>query len=67
MFSSGVSDPSSVVLDEDIEFPAKHEVIRTAQIKNPTILESVLEPIMNFSGRVWSGIGLKNTSQLVSK
>ena len=43
VFDSSVSDPLSVVLDEDIEVPAKHEILRIARIKNPTISESVLE------------------------
>ncbi len=51
VFDSCVSDPLAVVLDEDIEVPAKHEVLQTARVRNPTISESVLEPNMDLSGR----------------
>ena len=51
VFDSCVSDPLAVVLDEDIEVPAKHEVLQTARVRNPTISESVLEPNMNLSGK----------------
>ncbi len=51
VFDSCVSDPLAVVLHEDIEVPAKHEVLQTARVRNPTISESVLEPNMNLSGK----------------
>ena len=41
---SAISDPTSVTLCEDIEIPAKHEIIQTACIKGPFIDESILEP-----------------------
>jgi hypothetical protein len=51
VFDSSVSEPSAVVLDEDIEVPSQHEVFQTARVKNPTISESVLEPNMTLSSR----------------
>ena len=51
MFDSTVSEPLAVVLDEDIEVPAKHEIVQTARIRNPTISESILEPNMKLSGK----------------
>ena len=47
IFDSSVKDPSTVVLEEDVEIPGKHEVFQTARIKNPVISESVLEPNMS--------------------
>jgi hypothetical protein len=44
VFDSTVSEPLAVVLDEDTEVPAKHEIFQTARIRNRTISESVLEP-----------------------
>ena len=44
VFDSTVSKPLAVVLDEDTEVPAKHEIFQTARIRNPTISESVLGP-----------------------
>ena len=51
VFDSSVSDPLSVVLDEDIEVSAKHKILQIAGIKNPTISESVLELNMKLSGK----------------
>ena len=51
VFDSTVSEPLAVVLDEDIEVPAKHEIVQTARIRNPTISESILEPNMKLSGK----------------
>ena len=44
---SAMSDPTNVTLCEDIEIPAKHEIIQTACIKGPFIDESILEPNSN--------------------
>jgi hypothetical protein len=44
VFDSTVSEPLAVVLSEDIECPAKHEIFQTARIRNRTISESVLGP-----------------------
>ena len=44
VFDSTVSEPLAVVLDEDTEVPAKHEIFQTARIRNRTISESVLGP-----------------------
>ena len=51
VFDSNVPDPSAVVLDEDIEVPAQHEVFQTARVKNPTISESILEPNMTLPSK----------------
>ena len=51
VFDSTVLEPLAVVLDEDIEVPAKHEIFQTARIRNPTISESILEPNMKLSGK----------------
>ena len=44
LFDSTLSDPQAVVLEEDLVVPAKHEVVKTGRIRNPTLNESVLEP-----------------------
>ena len=48
-FDSTLSDPLAVVLEEDLVVPAKHEVVQTGHIRNPTLNESVLEPNVNLS------------------
>jgi hypothetical protein len=53
VFYSTVSESLAVVLDEDIEVPAKHEIFQIARIRNPTISESILEPNMKLSGKVF--------------
>ena len=49
VFDSTGTDPLGVVLDEDLVVPAKHEVFKTARVRNPTLNESILEPNMNLS------------------
>ena len=49
LFDSTLSDPLAVVLEEDLVVPAKHEVVQTSRIRNPTLNESVLEPNVNLS------------------
>ncbi|CAB4001479.1 Hypothetical predicted protein [Paramuricea clavata] len=44
VFDSTLSEPLAVVLDEDIEVFAKHEIFQRARIRNRTISESVLGP-----------------------
>ena len=51
LFDSTLTDPLGVVLDEDLAVPAKHEVSKTARVRNPTLNESILEPNMNLSGK----------------
>ena len=51
LFDSTIADPLAVVLDEDLVIPARHEVFKTAQVRNPTLNESILEPNMNLSGK----------------
>ncbi|CAB4038014.1 Retrovirus-related Pol poly from transposon [Paramuricea clavata] len=46
-----LADPLGVVLDEDLVVLAKHEVFKTARVRNPTLNESILEPNMNSSGK----------------
>ncbi len=46
-----ITDPLAVVLDEDLVIPARHEVFKTARVRNPTLNESILEPNMNLSGK----------------
>ena len=67
VFDSSVSDPSAVVLDEDVEVPAEHEVFQTARVRNPTISESVLEPNMTLSskGVLVARVVVKPTEQRV--
>jgi hypothetical protein len=57
LFDSTIVDLPGVVLEEDIVVPAKHEVFKRARVRNPTLNESVLEPNMNLSGKVflWRG------------
>ena len=49
LFDSTLSDPLAVVLEEDLVVPAKHEVVQTGRIRNPTLNESVLGPNANLS------------------
>ncbi|CAB4013729.1 Transposon Ty3-G Gag-Pol poly [Paramuricea clavata] len=58
LFDSTIADLLGVVLDEDLVVPAKHEVFKTARVRNPTLNESILEPNMNFSGKGTSPIKL---------
>ena len=51
LFDLTLTDPLGVVLDEDLVVPAKHEVFRTARVRNPTLNESILEPNMNLRGK----------------
>ncbi|CAB3986622.1 Transposon Ty3-G Gag-Pol poly [Paramuricea clavata] len=51
LFDSTIADTLGVVLDEDLVVPAKHEVFKTARVRNPTLNESILEPNMNLSGK----------------
>ena len=51
LFDSTLTDPLGVVLDEDLVVPAKHEIFKTARVRNPTLNESILEPNMNLSGK----------------
>ncbi len=51
LFDSTIADPLAVVLDEDLVIPARHEVFKTARVRNPTLNESILEPNMNLSGK----------------
>ena len=41
---SSVKDPSTVVMEEGVKIPGKHEVFQMVHIKNPVIYESVIEP-----------------------
>ena len=51
LFDSTLTDPLGVVLDEDLVVPAKHEVFKTARVRNPALNESILEHNMNLSGK----------------
>ncbi|CAB4011611.1 Retrovirus-related Pol poly from transposon [Paramuricea clavata] len=51
LFDSTIAGPLGIVLDEDLVVPAKHEVFKTARVRNPTLNESILEPNMNLSGK----------------
>lgn len=51
LFDSAIVDPLGVVLDEDVVVPAKHEVFKTARVRNSALNESILEPNMNLSGK----------------
>ena len=51
VFDSSLTDPLAVDLDQDVEIPAKHEVLQAAQIKKNIIAENVLEPNMSLTGR----------------
>ena len=51
VFDSSVSYLSAVVLDEDIEVPARHEVFQTARVRNLSISKSVLKPNMTLSSK----------------
>ena len=44
VFDSAITDPTAVVLHEDIEIPGRHEICQTARIKNPINADSLLEP-----------------------
>lgn len=44
LFDASIKDPTVVVLSEDIEIPARLEIIQSAHIRNPIITESMLEP-----------------------
>ena len=44
IYDASLKDPFAVVLGDDIEVPARHEIIQTARIRNPIITENVLEP-----------------------
>ena len=49
LFDSTLTDSLGVVLDQDLVVPAKHEVFKTARVRNPSLNESILEPNMNLS------------------
>ena len=40
----GLSSKMIVVLQEDVEVPGRHEVVRRAMLKNPCVSECILEP-----------------------
>ena len=39
VFDSSLTDPLAVDLDQDVEIPAKHEMLQIAQITNPLLLK----------------------------
>ena len=41
---SSIADPTAIILCDDTEIPAKHEVIRRAKVKEVFLTESIIEP-----------------------
>ena len=65
LFDSTIVDPLGVVLDEDVVVPAKHEVFKTARVRNPTSNESILDPNMKGKGVLFARVMVQPKEQRV--
>ena len=51
----GLQNRMIVVLQEDVEVPGRHEVVRRALLKNPCVSECILEPNFDLMDKKFHG------------